>query len=68
LNGSNGVPNADDSLPPNGPALHRAFEALVDVLAQHFAIELLKNIREFTDHRLTTIQFEDILGHGRDKG
>jgi hypothetical protein len=29
------VRNADDSLPPNGPALHRAFEALVDVLAQH---------------------------------
>lgn len=101
------MPNADDSLPPNGPALHRAFEALVDVLDQHrvryaiigglamiqhsrvrttddidallilpqitmpgffeslrgrgFAIELVKNIREFRDHGLTTIQFEDVL-------
>jgi hypothetical protein len=42
------VPNTDDSWPASGPPLHRAFEALT-------------NIREFRDHGLTTIQFEDVL-------
>ena len=27
--GSNGVPNADDSLPPSGPTLRQAFDALI---------------------------------------
>ena len=27
--GSNGVPNADDSMPPSGPTLRQAFEALI---------------------------------------
>ena len=32
--GSTGVPNADDTLPPSGPTLQRAFEALVSTLNQ----------------------------------
>jgi predicted nucleotidyltransferase len=31
-NGSTGVPNADDSLPPSGPTLQQAFDALVSTL------------------------------------
>jgi hypothetical protein len=33
--GSNGVPNADDSLPPSGTALRQAFETLITVLDDH---------------------------------
>ena len=39
--GSNGVPNADDGLPPSGLALRQAFEALVTTLNErgvHYAI------------------------------
>jgi hypothetical protein len=39
--GRNGVPNADDSLPPNGQTLLRAFESLISVLNErkvHYAI------------------------------
>jgi predicted nucleotidyltransferase len=39
--GRNGVPNADDSLPPSGPTLLRAFESLVSILNErkiHYAI------------------------------
>ncbi len=32
VNGNNGMPNADDSLPPAGRTLQRAFDALVGVL------------------------------------
>lgn len=34
MNGSGGVPNAADSLPPAGQTLQRAFDALMDVLSE----------------------------------
>jgi hypothetical protein len=37
ISGSNGVPNADDSLPPSGSTLQQAFDALVSTLNEHQA-------------------------------
>src|SRR6266496_4570994 len=34
MSGSNGVPNADESLPPSGTTLRHAFDALVSLLNQ----------------------------------
>ncbi len=101
------MPNTGNSTPPTEPTLHRAFNALVEVLNEHqvsyavigglamiqhtrlrttddidalltlpqlrmsvffeslrargFNVELLKNIQEFRDHGLTTIQFENVI-------
>jgi hypothetical protein len=53
-----GVPNSDDSLPPSGQTLLRAFESLG---ANGFDVDVERNIRELRDNGLTTIQFEDVI-------